>query len=175
MFSQKIICRSSRPVFSHQVTKICLENNDNNGWKHKVYLIHVISHKFLCEKNHIVLLCLPWTWKHGRWTWKNAPAKGIPCAGSTSLLWRCRQSLKSHMEVTWCYRMMPNMNVREGHKRCPKSHSCKHGTFMVPQGKAVLVCLNGMKILSKLVFYLWFLQKNKIKGASSGCNGWGGH
>jgi hypothetical protein len=42
----------------------------------------------------------------------------------------------------------------------PTSYSCKHGTLMFPQGKVVAVCLNGMKTLPELVFYLWFLQKN---------------
>jgi len=67
----------------------------------------------LCKKNHIVILCLAkWTWKHERWIWKNAPAKGILYAGSASLVWQCSQSLKSHMGVTWCYTMMFNMNAR---------------------------------------------------------------
>jgi hypothetical protein len=62
----------------------------------------------------------------------------------------------------------------------PTSHSCKHGTLMFPQGKAMLVCVNGMKILSKLVLYLWFLPKRKSKAplvvvmgrvGTRGCNG----
>lgn len=100
-------------LFFHQVTKICPEKNliiMDESTKFTSYLSLATN---LCKKNHIVLLCLAkWTRKHERWTWKNAPAKGIPYAGSTSLVWRCSQSLKSHMWVTWCYTMMSNMNAR---------------------------------------------------------------
>jgi hypothetical protein len=98
----------------------------------------------LCKKNHIVLLCLAkWTWKHERWTWKNAPTKGIPYARYPSLAWRCGQSWKSHIGVTWCYTMSDHGAIqwcliwirgwsKEGHKHFPNKSFLQTWNFNVP-------------------------------------------